>query len=338
VDVSIRGQIKKGLRKILGVFGFDIVPRGLVYDWQTGDQPAMRAEVTLPASAHQDLRADHPALQELQKRYQEYRGYPSDEVLLWTSDRVSSEDMLYFRGHNAFVYQEGHFNRNLFGYSLAYYYTKTIDRFNLLETLTEDSAFGAISYIIDNRQVSRDLLDSALEIYFLEDNLGIFSKKNLNVLDIGAGYGRLAHRMVRSLSGMGKYYCTDAVPVSSFICDYYLKFRGINDKALVVPLDRVRQMIQPGSIDLAVNIHSFSECTLPVIQWWLDLLVELEVPSLMIVPNSEKDRLLNIKKQDFGHLIEERGYRLVASQPKYQDTIVQKYALNPDYMYLYNLK
>ena len=336
--MTIRGQVKQILRSLLAKFGFDIVPSAYVYDWQVDLEAVSRVPISLPPDARQYLRPDNPLLLDLQERYQNFCEYPSDEILLWTADRISPEDMLNFRGHNAYVFQEGSFNRNPFGYLLAYYYLKARDELGLLDVLSEDSAFGAVSYRMDGRQVSRDLLDSILEIYFLQDNLPIMDKEDLTVVDIGAGYGRLAHRMTRAVKGLKRYYCVDAVGVSTFICDYYLKYRRVADRAQVVPLDCIRDQILPGEIDLAVNIHSFSECTLPAIQWWLDLLKELEVPNLMIIPNSKEGRMINIHKQDFSSLIEKSGYQLITSQPKYLDPIVQKYALNPDYSYLYSLQ
>lgn len=332
--MSIRTQIKHILRDILRRNGFDIVPSAYVYDWQIGEEILKELGSTLPEEAQDHLRPDNPALQHLEQRYRQFADYPSGEVLLWTPDRVSPEDMRNFRGHTAYVFQEGRFNRNPFGYLLAYYYTKSLDRYRLLDKLEEDGAFGAVRYVIDGRQVSRDLLDSVLEIYFLQDHLKIMDFQKLRVLDIGAGYGRLAHRMAEALPNLEDYACTDAVAVSTFLCAYYLKYRGLGDNTRVIPLDRVYEGLQPGTIDLAVNIHSFSECTLPVIEWWLEVLRDMDVPALMIVPNSGADLLTN-DGRDFRPLVEQSGYQLTACQPKYLDPLVQKYALNPDHFHLF---
>ncbi|MCJ7735238.1 MAG: hypothetical protein MUP11_11890, partial [Anaerolineales bacterium] len=144
------------------------------------------------------------------------------------------------------------------------------------------------------------------------------------------------HRMVKALPNLKSYYCADAIPVSSFIAEYYMRFRGIDNKAHVAGLDTIQNDIKVGEIDLAVNIHSFSECTLTAIEWWLKLLREKEVPALMIVPNSGTDLLTN-DGQDFQHLVEQYGYQLVTREPKYKDPVVQKYALSPDYFYLFKL-
>lgn len=61
----------------------------------------------------------------------------------------------------------------------------------------------------------------------------------------------------------------------------------------------------------------------------------------MIVPNSGKhggELLLTNDGKDFGEVIEKHGYKLVAKEPKYRDPVVQKYAINPTYHYLFELQ
>ncbi len=326
-------RVKSILKNTLRKFGFELVPRVSVYDWQILGLQRDSFDIYLPDDARSYLSPTNPILKEYQERFRS-SDYPIKEISLWTEDRVKAEDILYFRGHNAYVFQEGRFNRNILGYLLAYYYIKTIDHRRLLHTLEEDNAFGAITYSIDGKQVSRDLLDSILEIYFLDSHLKLSEKPVFNILDIGAGYGRSAHRMVKAFPNLTKYYCTDAIAVSTFIAEYYLKFRGIEDIAKILPLDRIKDEIIQDSIDLAVNIHSFSECTLTAIEWWLMLLKENQIPYLMIVPNSGTD-LLTQEKEDFRNLVEKYGYDLIAMEPKYKDPVVQKYALNPDYFHLF---
>lgn len=334
--MSINSAIRNILRKVLARYQYDIVPKVFVYDWQRGDQVQEPQEIILPNNAREVLAPNNPNLLELKKRYKQ-TDFPFCDAMLWTDERVKVEDILFFRGHNAYVFQEGRFNRNFFGYLLAYYYTKSIDVKGLLDILKEDTAFGAITYEIDQVQVSRDLIDSVLEIYFLENTLGIMSRNDYTILDIGAGYGRLAHRAVTAIPGLERYLCTDAIAVSSFIADYYLGYRGIKPIAEVIHLDTIQNDLQKGSVDLAVNIHSFSECTPSAIEWWLRLLVEKDVPNLMIVPNSGK-KLLTNDRQNFLPLLEKYGYRLAAMEPKYKDPVVQKYALHPDYFHLYKLE
>jgi hypothetical protein len=312
------------------------VRKAYVFDWQRDGISINLNAVQLPADARESLSSDSPRLKDLQIRYKE-SDYPVEEEMVWTDDRVSPEDMLYFRGHNAYLYQDGRFNRNVIGYLLSYYYIKSIDQHHLLDLLKEDNSFGAITYLIDGRLVSRDLLDSIIEIYFLDSHLDLFQRSKFSVLDIGAGYGRLAYRMVEAFPNLETYLCTDAIAVSSFIADYYLRFRGMDHKTRILPLDVVKESLKEYEVDLAVNIHSFSECSLQAIEWWMAIVAGNRIPYLLIVPNS-KDDLLTQNRESFSHLVEGSGYELIARGPRYEDPMLQKYALNPDYFHLYRLR
>ena len=84
------------------------------------------------------------------------------------------------------------------------------------DKLVEDDYFGNITFDIDGKLVSRDLLDSLVEIYFLDRHLGLASAApGLTVLDIGAGYGRLAHRILSALPSATRYLCSDAIAEST---------------------------------------------------------------------------------------------------------------------------
>jgi hypothetical protein len=77
------------------------------------------------------------------------------------------------------------------------------------------------------------------------------------VLDVGAGYGRLAHRLC-SWSPRARVVATDAVPLSTFLCEYYLGYRGCAN-AQVCRSTRAGAVLARGGFDLAVNVHSFGE-------------------------------------------------------------------------------
>jgi len=72
-------------------------------------------------------------------------------------------------------------------------------------------------------------------------------------------------------------------------------------------LDEIEMVLDENEILLAVNIHSFSECSRSSIGWWLDLLTKHRVPYIFVVPNAEwhgGTRLLTQepagnKRQDF---------------------------------------
>jgi hypothetical protein len=335
--MAIRRHIGDALNSLLNRYGCRIVNNQVLYDWQKNPQrqPSYR-ESRLPPGAMSYLARNNPRLEELQARYAAL----SSEVttpLIWTEAHVSPADMLYFRGDNAYVWQLRGGNMNVMAYALTAYYVESIDKLGLLDRLEEDDYFGIYSFVIDNRIVSRDLLDSVIEMYFLEKHLHVSASRSLTILDIGAGYGRLAHRMVGALPNVAEYLCTDAFPISTFISEYYLRFRKLEDKAKVVPLDEIERALSNRSVDVAVNIHSFSECSTAAIEWWMSVLAKHRVKHIMIVPNTG-DVLRTEDGVDFSGIVEKHGYRLRAQEPKYADPVVQQYAINPGYHYLFELR
>jgi hypothetical protein len=288
----------------------------------------------LPEESINYLITGNPILIDLQNRYSSFNEKVTTP-LVWTDNHIRQEDMLYFRGDNAYVWQLRGQNMNILAYALTTFYVKSIDKLKLLGILQEDDFFGIFAFRIDNKLISRDLLDSIIEIYFLEKHLNISSSENLKILDIGAGYGRLAHRMLGAFPNLTEYLCTDAFPISTFISEYYLRFRNVQDRAKVVPLDQIEESLKSKTIDIAINIHSFPECKISAIDWWMSLLAKYNVKYLMVVPNSES--LLTNDGINFGKIIKNYGYKLIAKEPKYRDSVVQEYAINPTYHYLFKL-
>ncbi|MEW6354162.1 MAG: putative sugar O-methyltransferase [Pseudomonadota bacterium] len=294
----------------------------------------------LPDGAADYLQPDNPKLKELQAAYANPSRHPLKEHMVWSDSLITSDDLRYFRGDNAYVWQMRGKNMNMLGYALTAYYVKAMDNLYLLRKLEEDDLFGIFTFRIDNKIISRDLLDSIIEIYFLERHLRISQWPRLNILDIGAGYGRLAHRFINALPNVENYFCTDAVAVSTFISDYYLGFRNVHHKAKTIPIYNIESALKNHTVDIAINVHSFSECTLPAVEWWLSLLESKRVKYLMIVPNTmdhDGKLLLTIQRKDFSKVIERHGYKLIAKEPKYSDECVQEYGIKPTYHYLYEL-
>jgi hypothetical protein len=340
VHLSLNQWIKHRLNESLRRRGFEIVPSARLYDWQheSVDQPAFNATL-LPAGAADYLRPDNPKLLDLQKRYRAFDAQVTTSSV-WTNRHVRQEYVTYFRGDNAWVWQVRGTNAHILAHALCLYYLKSIDRLGLLDKLGEDTNFGNFTFRIAGREVSRDLLDSVAEIYFLDRHLSIGSRPNLRILDIGAGYGRLAHRMLTAFPAIDSYLCTDVVAVSTFVCDYYLRFRGV-EKACAVPLDVVDAALTEHQIDLAINIHSFSECRMEAIEWWVRLLAKHRVQYLMIVPNRTADggeRLLTNEGHDFLPILERYGYRTILKEPKYLDPVVQQYGPFPSWHHLLELR
>lgn len=340
--MGIKSRVRDAMNSLVQRYGYTLVQSRLLYEWQRNPQiAASYRQSPLPQDAKAYLQKTNPMLRDLQARYAAFNS-EATTPLVWTDAHVSDYDILFFRGDNAYVWQLRGVNMNVMAYALTTYYVNSIDVSGLIESLAEDESFGNFTFEIDNKRVSRDLLDSIIEIQFLERHLDISRAGNLTMLDIGAGYGRLAHRVVSALPNVAEYICTDTHPISSFVSDYYLRYRGLEGRAKVVPLDEIEDALQSRTVDIAVNIHSFSECRTAAIAWWLALLEKQHVRYLMIVPNSDYEDSGEVLRTndgiDFTGLVEKHGYRLVAKEPKYRDPVVQAYAINPTYHHLFELR
>jgi hypothetical protein len=297
------------------------------------------AEGLLPEGAADYLHAGNPRLEGLRSRYAAFR-CPANEHSLWESAHRAKIDLQYFRGENPYIYQIRDDNTELH-YLLTAFYLESIDVLGLFQRFEEDGQFGAHIFALNNRTlISRDLLDSIAEITFLEESLGISRIEDLRILDIGAGYGRMGYRLATALPNLKRILCTDAVPESTFLCEYYLRFRGVTGQAEAVPLDEAESAAAGAKIHLAMNIHSFSECSLAAVRWWLDLVSKNRIDYLFIVPNADaKGALLTTEKgkpgEDFLPEILSRGYRLLNKRPKYCLPALQKYGISPTHYYLF---
>ena len=293
---------------------------------------------TLPDGAEAFLRPDNPALRDLEARYAAMD--PAVTMAsVWTGARLPDQDMLYFRGDNHFIWQVRGPNRNALTYALVYYHLKAQGDDGLIDRLGEDGSFGASLFTIDGRTISRDLLDSVREIQFLRRHTLIGGGRG-NVLDIGAGYGRLAWRLEQASGEDVRIFATDAFARSTFIADYHLRHRGAA-RASAVPLDAVEALLEATPIDIAVNVHSFSECRLEAIAWWVERLARHKVRHLMIVPNAGRSggaRCQLSDGTDFEPLLERFGYRIAVREPRYDDPIVQAYGIDPVHLHLFELR
>jgi SAM-dependent methyltransferase len=332
--MGFKGAVRDLLRRLVRPYGYELMDRAALYEWQRPSAvPFQSGGLTDPC-----LTETNPRLVALRERYVAF-----DEAVttpdLWTTDYVAGDRLRYFRGSDAYLWQRFGPNMNDFGYVLTTYYVRSIDTLALMRRLTDDDAFGNFTMTIDGTIVSRDMLDSIIELYFLERHLKLSSLPGPRILDIGAGYGRLAHRICESLPNVAEYVCVDAVAQSTLISELYLKFRG--SRARVVALDEIEATLARWTPDVAVNVHSFSECRMEAIDWWLGLLEKSGVRHLMIVPNDPYedggDRLVTNDRRDFSALLTKHGYKEIVREPKYRDPLVQRYAINPTHHFLFEL-
>ena len=212
------------------------------------------------------------SLPELIEKYNEFYKKNNFNIAptVWNVDNVKdSFNKLQFRGDNQYVWQRGDSEDMYINY---YNKIKNFDEDKLLEKTKEDGSYGCKTYNTDNTLISRDLLDSITEIYFLsraqffkDDQLKNFfpDLNKLTILDIGAGYGRLCKRFTDCFPE-SNYLVTDAIPQSTYFSKIYLK----NNNRVINLFDLVEKT-KSLKIDVAINIHSFPECNINDVEWWV---------------------------------------------------------------------
>lgn len=229
-----------------------------------------------------------------------------------------------FRGHDQYLEQ-----RADYPYEKLVEFVKAAGRFDApYWKNAEDGAFGCVTKHVKGWRVSRDLLDSMCEILFLRmacqagSGPGELSLPLARVIDIGAGYGRFAHRFTKAYPS-SFVVCTDGVETSRAICERYLSYRhALHGQVMVI---RPSNLDQIGTFDLAVNIHSWPECTPDEINVWLDWLVKVKVPRLFVIPHHEE--FFCMGGTSFLPLIEAHGYRLEFERRKWPVAYPRTYCL-----------
>lgn len=335
---SIGRRLVNRVRAILRRLGIDVV-RLPTHD-RRYFAPSRDDSRPLPEGAAAVLRGDNPRLVELRQRYAQL-DLPMATRTMWRDDYLAREvDLTRFRGDNAYVWQF----RNLGAGAREkyYFYLRDVagrDHLGLLKTLAEDGLFGCWAFEYPGWPVvSRDLLDSINELYFLDRHLQLLRRPGMNVLDIGAGYGRLAHRALAAAPALGRYVCVDGVPESTFLCEYYLGLRGCLDRAEVVPLDEFDRRLAAHRFDVAVNVHSFSEMSFAAIDGWISRIAVRDVPWLLVVPN-DGGRFLTMEpdgsRREFGPVLTAHGYELAVEEPVFPDPTFRAFMGVTDRFFLF---
>lgn len=265
---------------------------------------------------------------ELNKVYHDLNLHPKD-LGVWTEKHVLELDVENFRSDNVYVWQKR--NVVMQNYLISYLVTQIMDKSNLLESLFESGAYGVEFFEFSERKISRDLIDSVLEINFMIDLIGRDSLTEFRVLDIGAGYGRLAKNLAKVFPEM-KIGCVDAIPMSTAISEFYLEEEITRGQVEVFDLTQL-DLLQSKNFDIAVNIHSFSEMSLSSVENWVSLLKASKVPRVFVVPNP---RHLGLNSgEDFQEVFERFGYKVTTIRSKYLEGLPENCLLYPaNYYYL----
>ncbi len=181
---------------------------------------------------------------------------------------------------------------------------------------TRDVPFGA--RVVDNLifgPITRMWLDSNVEFDFLRRHLFSGPLSEMSVLDIGAGYGRLAV----SMGGLVRSFrCVDAVPISTEISAEYVSKFGYSNTH-VLSLSQFIASYQTIKIDLAINVHSWNECDLAQIGHWLQVLTEMDVQYLFTVSHGQLESVPAEKRKQRAY------YSWGNGQPSYRPLLEHDY-------------
>lgn len=296
-----------------------------------------------PEESQRCLVPSNKRLLELKRAYQLF-GCPAGGSYVWREEYIAADlPLSAFRDDCALMWQRR--ENSATNYILSAESLLKGKYCDLFLMLHEDGRFGVqVVRMANNVMVSRDRIDSTLEIAFLDECFHIRDCRPFVVLDIGAGYGRLGYRMVQAFDHP-EVICTDAVAESTFLCEHYLQMRSATPRARAVPLTEIATALEESKVNVAVNIHSFSECSVRAIEWWLGMIRGRVVPYLLIVPNASWHEGQQLScfgdaraRIDMLGVIERAGYRRVACVPKYQDPCLQKYGgVSPTFYHLFEL-
>ncbi len=175
--------------------------------------------------------------------------------------------------------------------------------------MARDVAHGARPFPTARGTVTRQWLDGNIEIDFLARRLPARFAA-VDVLDIGAGYGRLAVMLAPLVR---TYTCVDPVPLSVEVCRTYTQQYAPTVTVLDVAGLRVAMAQPTFRPTLAINIHSWNECTRAQITGWLDVLEALAVPFLFTVSHAASYYAWEAGQPSFKPLLQDR-YALVAEE------------------------
>lgn len=233
------------------------------------------------------------------------------KALVWSKDFRDQIDFENFRAPSWFLGQE--WPSQVFVAMIKDAWENVAHLRNLVTRLgDEDHAYGPRGTTYRGRLLTRDWLDSISEIDFLERHVPEVGK--LRLLDVGAGYGRFAHRFL-TVNPTAQVTTTDWIPESAYLCRRYLEFRSVRAE-YVDP-----EALQPGKYDLAVNIHSWNECCVDAVLWWITRLKAAAVPYLFLVTAPGID--LHTQQGDsFAPVLRRLGYRLEETESKYENGLL----------------
>ena len=175
-----------------------------------------------------------------------------------------------------------------------------------------DEEFGA--RMVDTPalgRVNRMWLEANIEIDFLRRHLPM-ELRDTDVLEIGAGYGRLAVMLAPLVRTMA---CVDAIPISTKLCRYYChRFCPSVD---VLNLDDFVANYTLMNPHVVINIHSWNECSPAQVQNWIDVVVAMGTRFLFTVSHGTMGDAYALWHEGGGNFrpMIEKHFTLIAEEP-----------------------
>jgi putative sugar O-methyltransferase len=176
--------------------------------------------------------------------------------------------------------------------AMLYEYTKSVDKLDLLERIFEPIQGNPISVWYKHKAISQDLCNSILEFYSIKEGLSFVNE--LNICELGAGYGRLGYVFLKDRECKLIKYTVVDIPPALYIAQRYLsevfpdskvfKFREFKDygeikdeweKSQIRFLEPQQIRLLPApQFNLFVNVSSLHEMTMQQIQNYFDIIGE----------------------------------------------------------------
>jgi putative sugar O-methyltransferase len=139
---------------------------------------------------------------------------------------------------------------------MVYQYARKIDSDMVLRSVSEPIRGNPFKIYLHDKLISQDLANSTIEYYSMKEHFSFPNDREFEVLEIGAGSGRMAHLLL-TLFPNCRYSIIDIEPALT-VSKWYLKDNP-SDVKFYSPDNAWR--IPSKSIDLVINISSFHEMT-----------------------------------------------------------------------------
>jgi len=167
-------------------------------------------------------------------------------------------------------------------------YVSKIDKLNILKKLEEPLIGNPFIVYYKNKPISQDICNSIHEFYSITQKISL--PKNARIVDLGAGYGRLAYIFLNIIPDSS--YCIVDIPPALFVSQNYLKmifpkekiflFRSFTSfKEIKSEFESCRikfllphqlELLPKKYFDLFINVSSFHEMTRPQINKYIQII------------------------------------------------------------------